>query len=114
MSLRRTTSAVACVLALAAAGSVPAAAAAHGRSSSFHRLSTFPAYLNSSIGDTAAAEISTVTADGRTVVYTDSPGKRLGFVGIADPSRPQPLGTLAMGGEPTSVAHLGVTCCWPA
>lgn len=107
MSLRRTTSAVASVLALAAAGSVPAAAAAHGRSTSFHRLSTFPVYLNSSIGDTAAAEISTVTEDGRTVVYTDSPGRRLGFVDISNPSKPQPRGTLAMGGEPTSVAHLG-------
>ncbi|GAA2666707.1 esterase-like activity of phytase family protein [Actinoplanes palleronii] len=107
MPLRRTTSAVVSVLALAAAGSVPAAAAAHGRSSSFHRLATFPVYLNSSIGDTAAAEISTVTEDGRTVVYTDSPGERIGFVDITNPSRPQPLGTLAMGGEPTSVAHLG-------
>jgi hypothetical protein len=107
MSLRRTTSAVVSVVALAAAGSVPAAAAAHGRTSSFHRLSTFPVYLNSSVGETAAAEISTVTEDGRTVVYTDSPGKRIGFVDISNPSRPQPLGTLAMGGEPTSVAHLG-------
>ncbi|MEV6306852.1 esterase-like activity of phytase family protein [Actinoplanes sp. NPDC051861] len=107
MSLRRTTSAVVSVVALAAAGSVPTAAAAHGRADSFHRLSTFPAYLNSSIDDTAAAEISTVTEDGRTVVYTDSPGKRLGFVDITNPSRPKPAGTLAVGGEPTSVAHLG-------
>ncbi|BCY06427.1 esterase-like activity of phytase family protein [Actinoplanes sp. L3-i22] len=107
MSLRRTTSAVASVVALVAAGGVPAAAAAHGRSTSFHRLSTFPVYLNSSISDTAAAEISTVTEDGRTVVYTDSPGERIGFVDITDPSSPQPRGTLAMGGEPTSVAHLG-------
>ncbi|BCJ45163.1 hypothetical protein GCM10010168_69640 [Actinoplanes ianthinogenes] len=107
MSLRRKTSAVVSVVALAAVGSVPAAAAAHGRSDSFHRLSTFPVYLNSSAGDTASAEISTVTEDGRTVVYTDSPGKRLGFVDITHPSRPEPRGTLAMGGEPTSVAHLG-------
>ncbi|GAA4599495.1 hypothetical protein BJY16_003096 [Actinoplanes octamycinicus] len=107
MSLRRTTSAVVSVLAVAAAGSVPAAAAAHGRATSFQRLATFPVYLNSSVADTAAAEISTVTADGRTVVYTDSPGKRIGFVDITNPSAPQPRGTLAMGGEPTSVAHLG-------
>ena len=108
MSLRRTTSAVVSVVALAAAvGGVPTAAAAHGRSPELRRLSTFPAYLNSSIGDTAAAEISTVTEDGRTVVYTDSPGERLGFVDITNPSAPKPAGTLAMGGEPTSVAHLG-------
>ena len=55
----------------------------------------------------AAAEISTVTDDGRTVVYTDSAGERLGFVDISVPSRPRPTGTLAMGGEPTSVSHLG-------
>ncbi|MBB2941781.1 hypothetical protein FB565_001485 [Actinoplanes lutulentus] len=107
MSIRRTTSAVATVVALAAVGSVPTAAAAHGYANTFQRLSTFPAYLNSSIDDTAAAEISTVTEDGRTVVYTDSPGKRLGFVDISNPSRPAPAGTLAVGGEPTSVAHLG-------
>ncbi|WP_433794076.1 esterase-like activity of phytase family protein [Actinoplanes sp. CA-252034] len=107
MSLRRTTSAVVSVVALAAVGAVPTAAAAHGRSEEFRRLSTFPAYLNSSIDDTAAAEISTVTEDGRTVVYTDSPGRRLGFVDISNPSAPKPAGTLAVGGEPTSVAHLG-------
>ncbi|MGX6601773.1 esterase-like activity of phytase family protein [Micromonosporaceae bacterium Da 78-11] len=110
MSSRRTTSVVALAgLAAAAALNVaPATAAAHGRPGvEFERLSTFPAYLNSSVDDTAAAEISTVTEDGRTVVYTDSPGKRLGFVDITDPARPKPAGTLAMGGEPTSVAHLG-------
>lgn len=107
MSLRRTTSVVVSVAALAAVTGLPTAAAAHGRAPGFHRLSTFPAYLNSSVGDTAAAEISTVTDDGRTVVYTDSPGKRLGFVDITNPSRPVAAGTLAMGGEPTSVAHLG-------
>src|SRR5689334_15812436 len=73
----------------------------------FRRLATVPAYLNSSIDDEASAEISTVTEDGRTVVYTDSPGSRLGFLDISDASRPRPTGTLAMGGEPTSVAHLG-------
>ncbi|WP_328466820.1 esterase-like activity of phytase family protein [Actinoplanes sp. NBC_00393] len=107
MSIRRTTSAVVSVAALAAVAAAPTAATAHGRAAGFHRLSTFPAYLNSSIDDTAAAEISTVTEDGRTVVYTDSPGKRLGFVDITNPSRPAAAGTLAVGGEPTSVAHLG-------
>ncbi|MEU8241459.1 esterase-like activity of phytase family protein [Actinoplanes missouriensis] len=107
MSIRRTTSAVVSVVAVAAVGSVPTAAAAHGYANSFERLSTFPAYLNTSIDDTAAAEISTVTEDGRTVVYTDSPGKRLGFVDITNPSKPRPAGVLSVGGEPTSVAHLG-------
>src|SRR5690349_19355239 len=90
-----------------AATFVATPAAAHGPDKEFRRLATFPAYLNSSIGDTAAAEISTVTEDGRTVVYTDSPSRRLGFVDITDPSRPRASGTLALDGEPTSVAHLG-------
>ncbi|MEU4691048.1 esterase-like activity of phytase family protein [Actinoplanes sp. NPDC023714] len=109
MSIRRTTSAVVSAVAVTAAAvaSAPAAASAHGYVNSFQRLSTFPAYLNSSIDDTAAAEISTVTEDGRTVVYTDSPGKRLGLIDITNASRPKPAGTLAVGGEPTSVAHLG-------
>src|SRR3954465_1708389 len=105
MSPRHTTSAIA-LAALAGAAGFSAPASAH-HDPEFRRLATFPAYLNSSIGGTAAAEISTVTEDGRTVVYTDSPGKRLGFVDITDPGRPKPAGTLAMGGEPTSVAHLG-------
>ncbi|MBU2670652.1 esterase-like activity of phytase family protein [Actinoplanes bogorensis] len=90
-----------------AATFVAAPAQAHQRDTEFKRLSTFPAYLNSSIDDTAAAEISTVTEDGRTVVYSDSPGKRLGFVDITNPGQPKPAGTLALDGEPTSVAHLG-------
>ncbi|MBM2623270.1 esterase-like activity of phytase family protein [Actinoplanes sp. LDG1-06] len=90
-----------------AATFVATPAAAHQKPTEFKRLSTFPAYLNSSIDDTAAAEISTVTEDGRTVVYTDSPGQRLGFVDITDPGKPKPAGTLALDGEPTSVAHLG-------
>jgi len=109
-SLTRTRKAVALasLIALAAVSAPPATAAAHSPDRPlFHRLATVPAYLNSSIDDEAAAEISTVTEDGRTVVYTDSPGERLGFVDITDPAHPRPTGTLATGGEPTSVAHLG-------
>ncbi|NMO53028.1 alkaline phosphatase [Actinoplanes sp. TBRC 11911] len=109
MSIRRTTSALA-VLGMTAAAALnvaPSTASAHGRDTEFKRLATFPAYLNSSIGDAAVAEISTVTEDGRTVVYTDSAGKRLGFVDITNPGSPKPKGTLDVGGEPTSVAHLG-------
>ena len=106
MSKRRATSALA--LAGLAAATFAAPASAHPSPTvEFRRLATFPAYLNSSVDDEAAAEISTVTADGRTVVYTDSPGERLGFVDITNPAAPRPAGTVAMGGEPTSVAHLG-------
>jgi len=77
----------------------------------FVRLSTFPAcrqYEPSCNTNTAAsAEISAVSEDGLTVLYTDSPGSLVGFVNITNPAAPSPIGTLAMGGEPTSVAVAG-------
>ena len=59
MHLRRTTSAFVLLTLIV----TPGAGKPHG--TEFRRLATFPAYLNSSIGDAAAAEISTVTADGK-------------------------------------------------
>lgn len=73
----------------------------------FERVSTFPAYLNATKAEPAVAEISTVTPDGRTVVYTDSAGQRIGFVDIRNTGKPRPLGTVAVGGEPTSVYATG-------
>ncbi|GIF71008.1 esterase-like activity of phytase family protein [Asanoa siamensis] len=70
----------------------------------FARLATFPVYLNSAEDQETVAEISAVSADGKTVISTDSPGKRLGFTDISDPAKPKPLGTFALPGEPTSVA----------
>src|SRR5690606_41436029 len=50
----------------------------------YHRLATFPVYLNRPDGEAAdtetVAEISTVTPDGGTVVYTDAAAKRIGFL----------------------------------
>ncbi|MEE8600570.1 esterase-like activity of phytase family protein [Euzebya tangerina] len=54
-----------------------------------------------------SAEIADVTADGQTLIYSDSPNNAIGFVDIADPSDPQDAGTIAYDGEPTSVAVLG-------
>jgi hypothetical protein len=84
-------------------------ASAHGSESSgpFGRIATVPAYLNSDITDDAAAEIAAVSSDGRTVIYTDSPGERLGFFDITDSSHPKPAGVLELAGEPTSVATFG-------
>ncbi|MEL4358209.1 MULTISPECIES: esterase-like activity of phytase family protein [unclassified Luteococcus] len=73
----------------------------------FERVATMPAYLNGKKSEAAVAEISTVTPDGRTVVYTDSAGKRIGFVDIRVPGKPKPRGTVAVGGEPTSVYATG-------
>ena len=77
----------------------------------FVRLSTFPAcrqYETSCNTNTAAAaEIAAASEDGLTVMYTDSPGNVVGFVNITNPASPSPIGTLAVGGEPTSVAVAG-------
>ena len=51
-----------------------------------------------------SAEIVAASTNGRTLIYTDSPAKKVGFVNIADPAQPSGLGTLALEGEPTSVA----------
>uniref|UniRef100_UPI0037BE28DC choice-of-anchor I domain-containing protein n=1 Tax=Citricoccus sp. TaxID=1978372 RepID=UPI0037BE28DC len=92
----------------AADASVPAGEAAEGRS--FHRLATLPAFENQLAEDPAAdpsaptvAEISTVTADGNTVIHTDAEAGGIGFVDITDPEHPQAAGFKATDGSPTSV-----------
>ncbi len=63
-------------------------------------------------GDRAAessAEIIAASADGMTLIYTDSPLGVVGLVDLTDPADPQPKGNIAMDGEPTSVAVLGTT-----
>lgn len=74
---------------------------------SFARVATFGVYQNTSAADGATAEIAALSVDGKTVIYTDSPGKRVGFINVANPSAPTPGGVLAMPGEPTSVAVHG-------
>ncbi|MGV0838192.1 esterase-like activity of phytase family protein [Mycolicibacterium thermoresistibile] len=83
----------------------------------FHRLATYPVYLNSPDGEAVdtetVAEISTVTPDGNTVIYTDAAAQRIGFLDIADPAEPVGLGTLSLtelgnaDDQPTSVAAVG-------
>jgi DNA-binding beta-propeller fold protein YncE len=74
---------------------------------SFRRVSTFPALLNSDIAEQSVAEIVAASEDGKTLIYTDSAGERIGFVDITHPRAPLPGGTLAVGGSPTSVAAVG-------
>jgi hypothetical protein len=50
------------------------------------------------------AEIIASTLDGKTLIYTDSASEEIGFVDISDPRHPTSDGSLAMPGEPTSVA----------
>jgi Esterase-like activity of phytase len=91
-----------------ALGAAPAGAADY-----FERVATMPVFLNLPLGvDPASetvAEIVAATPDGTTVVYTDSPGERIGFVDISDPRAPAPAGTIDLGGEPTSVTVVGNT-----
>lgn len=78
------------------------------RAGSFNRLATMPAYLNADDpSEPAVAEISTITPDARTVIYTDAAGKRVGFADITDPANPKPAGTVPVDGEPTSVKAIG-------
>ncbi|GAA2034756.1 esterase-like activity of phytase family protein [Agromyces tropicus] len=95
----------------ALAEETPAAASAFGR------LATYPVFQNVPAGvdpaDETVAEISAVSEDGRTLVYTDAAGKRIGFLDLTDPSQPTGLGTVDLAelghadDQPTSVAIVG-------
>src|SRR5690606_2821459 len=73
----------------------------------FNRIATFPVYLNTDINLETVAEIIDVSKDGKTLVYTDSQTRKLGFVDIKKPGQPKALGAIDVGGEPTSVAVAG-------
>lgn len=76
----------------------------------FERIATLPNYLdNADFLESTVSEIIASTADGRTLVYTDSPLEEIGFIDIALPHVPISAGKLAMGGERRSVAVLGNT-----
>ncbi|WP_051906405.1 esterase-like activity of phytase family protein [Methylomarinum vadi] len=73
----------------------------------FNRIASFPVYLNASIDQQSVSEIVDVSKDGNILIYTDGAGGKIGFVDIHDPDHPQPLGSLEVEGEPTSVAVAG-------
>ncbi|MBQ0761036.1 MAG: esterase-like activity of phytase family protein [Zhongshania sp.] len=77
----------------------------------FNRIAALPVCLQDDAtcdsDDTTAAEIVAASTDGMTLIYTDSPATRVGFVDITDPSKPTVLGVLGLAGEPTSVAVKG-------
>ncbi len=79
----------------------------------FNRIASFPVVKNMAEGaDTTretSPEIIAATADGMTLVYTDSPLGVIGMVDITDPANPAPLGAMEVGGEPTSVGIVGAT-----
>jgi len=77
----------------------------------FNRISSYPVCaqidVNCDTDAETAAEIVAVSSDGNTLIYSDSPGKQIGFVDITDPKIPAGLGVLTLSGEPTSVAVQG-------
>ncbi len=85
--------------------------------SPFVRTATYPVYQNVpkdvDPNDETVAEISTVTPDGNTMIYTDAAGKRIGFLDISDPANPKGDGSLNLAtlgnadDQPTSVAVAG-------
>jgi len=79
----------------------------------FNRIASFPTVANMAEGEDTSretsAEIIAATADGMTLVYTDSPLGAVGRIDISDPANPMPLGNVALGGEPTSVGIVGTT-----
>jgi hypothetical protein len=77
----------------------------------FDRIASFPitANLPKDGGQKAdtVAEIISASEDGKLLIYTDSPRKALGFIDITDAANPKAGGSLALGGEPTSVKVVG-------
>ncbi|ASY62376.1 Alkaline phosphatase [Sinorhizobium sojae CCBAU 05684] len=76
----------------------------------FNRIASFAVADNLPEGEREAptsAEIITASDDGNTLVYSDSPGKRIGFIDITDARAPAAAGTVSFDGEPTSVAIAG-------
>jgi len=77
----------------------------------FNRIASFAVADNLPQGAdrkaATSAEIIAASEDGRTLVYTDSPGKRIGFIDITDARAPAAGGTVSFEGEPTSVAIAG-------
>ncbi|WP_225028004.1 esterase-like activity of phytase family protein [Xinfangfangia pollutisoli] len=72
----------------------------------FNRIAAFATPDNMAEGEDRArptsAEIITVTEDGMTLLYSDSPLGVIGLVDITDPKAPKPLGNIDVGGEPTT------------
>ena len=88
--------------------SVMAFAAATAHADAFNRVASFPTFLNNAdAASESSAEIISATADGMTLVYSDSPLEVIGLIDITDPANPAPKGNIAVGGEPTAVSIIG-------
>ncbi|MFJ9027390.1 esterase-like activity of phytase family protein [Streptomyces sp. NPDC102274] len=120
MPPKRTCAALVAVAVAAGMLAGTGAASAHQesrRTVAFDRTATYPVFQNRPASEDPAsptvAEISAVSEDGRTLVYTDAAARRIGFLDLGDPDKPRGLGTLSLAelgdaeDEPTSVAVVG-------
>ena len=98
------------LVALATTAGLAASASAHS-AGGYDHVGTFEVPANLLPGEPpdtiTSAEIVAAGPGGRSLVYTDSPAGRIGFIDISDPRDVKPRGALDMGGEPTSVATVG-------
>jgi hypothetical protein len=96
---------------VAATTMIAAPAMANGGGVSYDHVGTFEVPDNLRPGEPAdtitSAEIVTAVPGGRTLIYTDSPASRIGFVDITRPGAPRAAGVIPTDGEPTSVAMAG-------
>ena len=81
------------------------AAEVFNRVATFNVVDNLPADADPAEG--TVSEIIAATEDGMTLVYTDSPGKRVGIVDLADAAAPKAGGVVGLEGEPTSVVIVG-------
>ncbi|MDP2731721.1 MAG: alkaline phosphatase, partial [Hoeflea sp.] len=84
-----------------------ATTASAGAAEYFNRIASFPVALNNQDAEETSAEIITVSEDGMTLIYSDSPGGGIGFIDITDPKAPAAKGFLSLDGEPTTVVLIG-------
>ena len=79
----------------------------------FNRIASFPTNLNlpSDVDQATenSAEIISVSQDGMTLYYSDSPLEAIGMIDITDPANPAPKGVIMLDGEPTAVSVAGAT-----
>ncbi|WP_137718631.1 esterase-like activity of phytase family protein [Methylobacillus flagellatus] len=111
VSTKRTLQFTQSALAIAVLAALPQMANAAKLEPSFQRISTYVVCNNTSCDrdtvEETVAEIITVSQDGNTLIYTDSPTGKIGFVNISNPEQPVGLGTIQTEGEPTSVVISG-------
>lgn len=70
----------------------------------FAHVATFDVMAGNGSG---VAEIVDVSRNGKQLAYTDAENGEIGFVWIGDPTNPRGLGTIDVGGDPTSLVIKG-------